>query len=189
MKIVQSSATLEFITPNALEIIERAGRTAYQSEPKGAAEFVKKLKNLGHLSVFEHAIASFRLVTDRGVSHELVRHRIASFTQESTRYCDYSGEISVICPPEIEGNAYKTWDISVRECERCYSLLREAGYSPQTARAVLPTCLKTEIVITANFREWMHIFELRCSPAAHPQMKSLMEICQATLRKWYPEIF
>ena len=110
MNIIQPSATLEWITPNAMQIIEKAGRVCYKSETKisndSAESFIKNILKRGHESVIEHASASFRIITDRGITHEIVRHRIASFSQESTRYCNYSNAkfnnaISVIEPPEL----------------------------------------------------------------------------------------
>lgn len=177
MKIVKPSATLEFITPNAAQFIERAGRTCYKSEdkitPTSAAAFCKKLKSMGHLSVFEHASATFRVVCDRGVTHEIVRHRISSYSQESTRYCNYGkkNEITVIEPPGLTLHDRAIWEQAMRTCEDAYLMLIDAGQPPQIARSVLPTCLKTEIVWTANFREWMQvILPQRAQPPAHPQM-------------------
>ena len=211
MIIIQPSATLEWVTPEAEYIIERAGRTCYKSEdkigPGTASHLICNLIQKGHESVLEHASASFRLVTDRGVSHELVRHRIASFSQESTRYCDYGkdGDISVIEPPELS----QCLDPSVHGCIRedltccpwhewsgatshacdAYLRMRDKGVSPQIARSVLPTCLKTELVMTANFREWRLIFGLRLSPRAHPQMRQLMKLVASKLVELHPCIF
>lgn len=186
MKIVQPSAELVWITSNALEIVEAAGRTAYKSEgkiEKGSAErFVKMLLSRGHESVIEHASASIRIVCDRGLTHELVRHRLVSYTQESTRYCSYAdekfeGEISVILPSDIRPGTveYAYWHKAVSAAEENYmNMLKVCKLSPQIARSVLPTCLKTEIVCTANLQEWRHILKLRTSKAAHPQMRELM---------------
>lgn len=185
MKIVQPSAELVWITPDPLRVIEAAGRTAYKSEgkiEKGSAEkFVKMLLSMGHESVIEHASASIRIVHDRGVTHEWVRHRLVSFTQESTRYCNYAddkfgAEISVILPPDIRPGTveYTYWLRAVSSCEENYLVMvNVCNVAPQIARSVLPTCLKTEIVTTANLREWRHILKLRTSKAAHPQMRQL----------------
>lgn len=204
MQIVKPSATLEFVTPNAAQLIERAGRTCYKSEdkitPESAAAFIAKLKKLGHLSVFEHAVATFRVVCDRGVSHEIVRHRISSYSQESTRFCDYSSrkhgrEITVICPPGIsEDNpdgSYVAWLQAVAGAERCYFALLATGHPPQIARSVLPTCLKTEIVWTANFREWLQvIIPQRAQPPAHPQMVEIVGgYIKPALIEACPEVF
>lgn len=186
MQIVPQSATLKWITPNAMQEIESAGRVCYKSEAKitteSAESFIRGIIYRGHESVLEHASASFHLVCDRGISHELVRHRIASFSQESTRYCDYgkAGEISVIVPPQLgeayESLGYNAWAAAVRQAESSYEQMRAQGLAPQIARSVLPTCLKTEIRMTANFREWRLILSQRLSPKAHPQMRELMRL-------------
>jgi thymidylate synthase (FAD) len=201
MRIVKPSATLEFITPNAAQLIERAGRTCYKSEDKitsdSAAAFCKKLKSLGHLSVFEHASATFRVVCDRGVSHEIVRHRIASYSQESTRYCNYgkANEITVICPPmrrvEASDPAFVAWTMAVEAAEKAYLAMLAADEPPQIARSVLPTCLKTEIVWTANFREWLTIIiPQRAQAPAHPQMVEIVGgFIRPALVEACPEVF
>lgn len=198
MKIVQQSAVLEWITPDPLLVIERAGRTAYKSEHKiepGSAErFVRMLLARGHESVIEHASASMRFVCDRGVSHELVRHRLCAFTQESTRYCDYTdeqfgGEISVVEPPSLDPGQRAAWMDSVTYVEAIYRWFVNDKVKPQIARAVLPTCLKTEIVCTANLREWRHILRLRTAPAAHPQMRELMLCAAKALHDHVPVLF
>ena len=166
---------------NALELIESAGRTCYKSESTetSAADFVKSIVKRGHLSVIEHISAGVRIITDRGVSHELVRHRLASYSQESTRYCNYSsdkfdGECTFIKPPGLD-TIYKNeiWEKSCKNSESDYFNLLEAGCSPQIARSVLPTCLKTEVVMACNFREWRHFIKLRGSKAAHPQIRPI----------------
>jgi thymidylate synthase (FAD) len=197
VKIVKPSATLEFITPYAAQFIERAGRTCYKSEDKitstSAAAFVAKLKGMGHLSVFEHATATFRVVCDRGVSHEIVRHRIASYSQESTRYCNYGkqDEISVIEPPGLDSTFKRDhWRDAMRACEYAYLALVDAGAPPQIARSVLPNSLKTEIVWTANFREWLEVLRQRAQPPAHPQMVEIVGgFIKPALAKECPEVF
>lgn len=201
MIIVQPSAELEAVTPKALELIEKAGRTCWKSEDKieeGSAEkFIRgTLMKKQHYSVLEHAVATFRFICDRGVTHEMVRHRIASFSQESTRYCNYGkekfgGGIQVILPPFIHPNISNgIWDTAMQAAELAYLTLLEVGEPPQLARAVLPTCLKTEIVLTANFREWLHIFDLRSvAPPAHPQIAEVMLIAQKVMQELYPCIF
>ena len=170
--------------------IERAGRTCYKSEKETtlleAEDFCRKLIASGHLSVIEHCYISVRIVTNRGVTHEIVRHRLASYSQESTRYCDYSGEVTFIEPvfemPESFYNFLKT-------CEEEYQHLRSQGLSPQKAREVLPNALKTEIVMTCNLREWRHFFTLRTSPAAHPQLRALATDMLAGFMFYLPCIF
>jgi len=158
----------------------------------------------GHLSVIEHASISVRFIIDRGVSHELVRHRLCAFSQESTRYCDYGGNhITFITPPWIKQNQSEEfittsilgfddiviWKNGLLESERRYMLLRDIGWPPQQARSILPNSLKTEIICTANLREWRHIFSLRCSKAAHPQMQEIMIPLRDELRSRIPVIF
>ena len=164
-----------------LKIIEVAGRTAYKSEnritPSSASRFVKKIITLGHESVLEHVNVTVRFVCDRGVTHELVRHRIAAYTQESTRYCDYGGGITVIRPLDLEdGSAYQEWYNAMLDAERHYmSLIDEFDKPPQLARHVLPISVKTEIVTTMNIREWRHVVRIRTSKGAHPHIRKMMD--------------
>lgn len=192
MKIVPQSVALEAITPNAAKLIEMAGRTCYKSEekagPETAGPFIAMIKKRGHESVLEHASATFRIICDRGVSHELVRHRLASYSQESTRYCRYKGQIIVIEPPDL-GIFRSDWERSVEVSEQIYTGMIENGVSPQIARSVLPTCLKTEVVMTKNFREWLHFLRLRTAPAAHPQMREVAEMIRDILAQECPEVF
>lgn len=199
MRCVKPSVTLESITPNALKVIESAGRTCYKSEFKSDADpgtFVRRLIKRGHLSVIEHASASMRIVCDRGISHEIVRHRIASYSQESTRFCNYTKEIfgkgiTVIKPVSMSMNEYSyiTWMYAMDTAEECYLRMIENGVSPQIARSVLPTCLATELVMTANFREWRYFFSLRCGPEAHPDMRLVACLAREILRRECPEVF
>lgn len=198
MQIVKPSVELEWITPNPLQAIERAGRTCYKSEEKitddSAEAFARMLIKRGHEAVIEHASASFRIITDRGITHEIVRHRIASFAQESTRYCNYAkdkfgAEIALIQPPGLTPGQEALWRESCETAERSYLALLETGASPQIARAVLPTCLKTELVMTANFREWRHYLKLRTAPAAHPQVREVSEMIQALLKEHCEPVF
>jgi thymidylate synthase (FAD) len=200
----------EIDRPAMLRRIEAAGRTCYKSENKitndSAHAFVKKIILSGHLSVIEHIDLSVRFVVDRGVSHELVRHRLASFSQESTRYCNYKGGVTFIIPPwvNIEPGAYcdipghefasnclmdNQWYWMMSTAEQTYLALLKLGWTPQQARSVLPNSLKTEIVMTANLREWRHIFKLRCANAAHPQMREIMCPLLDVLKEELPEVF
>jgi thymidylate synthase (FAD) len=186
-------------TPNAAEFIERAGRTCYKSEDKITAEsagkFVKMLLERGHESVIEHAHASFLVVCDRGVSHEFVRHRIFSYSQESTRYCDYckakfDGQISVVRPPLSKDGAEAIWRAANEFSEKSYFALRELGEPPEIARSVLMTDLKTELVGTANFREWRHFLRMRAvNPKAHPQMREIAIPIGKALLELCPQVF
>jgi thymidylate synthase (FAD) len=187
---------------DALRFIESAGRTSYKSESTGEpAKFVKMLIYRGHLSVLEHCSATFRFITDRGVTHEMVRHRIAAFTQESTRYCNYASdrfgnELTFVIPveyvhddPNYTSPAIEQWKRTMWILETAYLEMIHNGASPQLARSVLPNSLKTEIVMTANFREWMHVFSLRRSKEAHPQMRALMNSAYAQICECIPDIF
>ena len=182
MIVVEQSAKWEQELPeDALEIIERAGRTCYKSEARitdtSAEKFVRGIVASGHHSVLEHVGASVRFITDRGVSHEIVRHRIASYSQESTRYCNYgkADDITFIKPVFFEPNTlqWNLWKYACENSEDRYLELLKSGATPQEARTVLNNSLKTELVMTANLREWRYFFTLRCSKAAHPQMRAL----------------
>lgn len=194
MRLIYPSINLEkpIIESDILRNIERAGRTAYKSEdkitPKSAKKFVSSIIKNGHESVLEHGTVSFRIICDRGVSHEIVRHRIASYTQESTRYCKYKDEVNFVIPPwiEIKPGEYAfddplhtaniasiIWAKAMWNAEDDYIRLLKGGWTPQQARSVLPNSLKTEIVMTANLREWRHFLKLRTSPKAHPQMQQI----------------
>lgn len=180
-----------------LKNLERYGRTCYKSEDKvtadSAIKFIRGIIKSGHESVIEHEKITVRVVCDRGVTHEIVRHRIASYSQESTRYCDYSkeGSITVIAPFFFENDKKKwaVWKVVMKVCEWGYNLLRKLGATPQEARSVLPNSLKTEIVITYNLREWRHFFKVRCSPRAHPQMREVVIPLFKELKKRIPVIF
>lgn len=203
MKIIQPS--YEILTPidrNAvLKLLELSARTCYKSEgacgPGTAGPFVQKIANVfKHESVIEHAGFTVKFIIDRGVSHELVRHRIASFSQESTRYCNYSKdkfgrEITVIRPNFFDDGTveYNHWANAMEMAETFYFNLLDAGASPQQARSVLPNSLKTEVVTTANMREWRHIFHLRCSDKAHPQIRQIMLPLRDELVQILPELF
>lgn len=177
--------------------IATAGRVCYQSEPTTSdALFVMKIIERGHESVLEHEKISVRIICDRGVSHELVRHRIASYSQESTRYCNYSkdkfgNELTFIRPPWIGDRPHgdREWRDAMREVETRYMYLISIGWTPEQARTVLPNSLKTEIVMTANLREWRHFFRLRCAPASHPQMRQIANMILAEFKNAVPVIF
>lgn len=182
MKVIKPSVKLLWATPWAEYNIELAGRTCYKSEDritsKSAREFCRKMRKSGHHAMLEHASASFRIITDRGTSHEIVRHRLASYAQESTRYCNYSkdkfeNECTFIEPPIKDSRYRNEWYIMCTDAEAGYLRLLGVGESPQIARSVLPNCLKTELVMTANFREFRHFITLRGSKSAHPQIRPI----------------
>ena len=183
-----------------LRKIERIGRVCYKSEGKitedSADGFVRGIIKRGHESVIEHGSISVLVVCDRGVTHEIVRHRIASYSQESTRYCNYSddkfdGEITVIKPCFLEKDTegWEHWMIGCKLAENAYFDMLGCGCSPQEARSVLPNSLKTEIVMTMDLREWRHFIKLRTSPAAHPQMREVAQMIAKEFAERYPAFF
>lgn len=201
MKIIEPS--YEIITPKTkeegleiLKVMERAARTCYQSQDKAtedgssAEKLVKFLRDKGHHAMLEFGTMTVKFICCRGISHELVRHRLCSFAQESTRYVRLN-DIEVIVPPTIVENseAYESWEIAIKSAEKSYAELLDMGYAPQIARSVLPTCLKTEIVVQGNIREWMHIFQMRTQIAAHPQMRQLMQPLLVEVKQIVPIIF
>lgn len=202
MRIIVPST--EILTPldgeAILRHLELCGRVCYKSEnritPESAENFVRGIIARKHEAVLEHFSFSVRFIVDRGVSHEIVRHRLASYCQESTRYCNYSGdrfgnEITVIKPYFLtEGtNGFKKWAEACETAEREYFTLLDWGCTPQEARAVLPNSLKTELIMTANLREWRHFFKLRTSPAAHPQMYEVTIPLLKEVQEKIPVIF
>jgi thymidylate synthase (FAD) len=202
MRIVKPSYAIERLedTDVIFQRIERAGRTCYKSEelitPESARKFIQMLIKRGHLSVIEHEDMTVRFICDRGFTHELVRHRLVSYSQESTRYCNYSkagfdNQITVIdrCYWNEDDTKYVFWESACRNAERTYMELIEEGAKPEEARAVLPIGLKTEIVASANLREWGHIFYQRTSEKAHPQMRELMVPLLAEMRDRIPILY
>ena len=202
MKIIKPG--FEILTPlngkSILQHIEAAGRVCYKSESKikdtSCYDFVKKIIARGHEAVLEHYSFSVKFVCDRGVSHEIVRHRLASYCQESTRYCNYSkdgfgGEITVIQPCYLAtcGAGYQMWKEACKAAETAYFNMLNFGCSPQEARAVLPNSLKTEVVMTANLREWRHFLKLRTSKAAHPQIREIAIPLLMELKSIIPIVF
>lgn len=185
-----------------LMAIEEKARTCYRSEDKileqgeSAKALIKRLIKSGHESPLEHGIISVRFTCDRGISHELVRHRLASFSQESTRYCNYSkdkfsNQITVIEPCYLTpgSNAYTAWFKACGAAEKAYMEMLKDHCSAEEARVVLPTCLKTELVMTANYREWRTILKQRTARNAHPQMRELMVPLLHELQDRLPVIF
>jgi thymidylate synthase (FAD) len=218
MQIIK--AGYEILTPldgaAVLKHIERIGRVCYKSEDKITEEsahyFVKILIERGHEAMIEHFNISVKFICDRGVSHEIVRHRIASFAQESTRYCNYGnsddGCTFIIpfflgeCPKiEVTGdtacmkcetvncNRYRAWKNAMEFAEKRYLELLSLGATTQEARSVLPNSLKTEIVMTTNLREWRHFFKLRCATTAHLQLQEVALPLLAELQRLIPVVF
>lgn len=183
-----------------LKKIELAGRVCYKSETKitsdSAIGFIQRILDNGHESVLEHEKLTVRIICDRGVSHELVRHRIASYSQESTRYCNYSldkhqNELTFIRPFfwNDDPEKFHIWEDAMQIAEQSYLALIAKDASPQEARSVLPNSLKTEIVVTMNIREWRHFFRLRTSTAAHPQMQEIAVPMLEQFKKVIPILF
>lgn len=198
MKVIKPG--FHIITPidgvTILKTLEEVGRTCYKSEDKitddSCSRFVQNIIDRGHEAVIEHYNITVRLTNDRGVSHEEVRHRIASYAQESTRYCNYNedkfgNEVTYIdlkggmaldpkvskLNAEVQAAIYDEWVQACVDAEQHYNKMIELGASPQIARSVLNNSTKTEICITMNLREWRHFFKLRTDPAAHPQMREV----------------
>lgn len=195
-----------------LQQIEKVGRTCYKSEdkitPDSSKKFVSGLIKNGHEAMIEHNAITVRFICDRGVSHEIVRHRIASFGQESTRYCNYSkdkfsNQINAIDitkgieldtkMKDLSQEAIKSiideWVLAMEDAEKHYMKMIELGATPQIARSVLPTSVKTEIVVTMNLREWRHFFKLRTPVNAHPQMRELAIPLLEDFKKLIPCVF
>lgn len=185
MKVVEPSWRIAALTEAdpvlLMKHLEAMGRICYQSEDavtdNSYEKFLKDIIKRDHGAVLEHATVTAVVICDRGVTHEIVRHRIASYCQESTRYCNYSkgkfgNEITVVKPPfwDEDGPEAQVWHDSCAHAEAAYFELLGMGCTPQEARDVLPNSLKTQIAITMNIREWRHFFRLRCGKGAHPQM-------------------
>ena len=209
MRIIQSG--IEIIDAPSYETmlkkIEQIGRVCYKSEDKitdtSAEQFIRGIIKRGHESVIEHESISVRVICDRGVSHEIVRHRIASYAQESTRYCNYTGEKfdgQISCIDIATGfkydlhNAsdykkYCIWRKAMVAADMYYQEMIEAGAKPEEARSVLPNSLKTEIVMTMDLREWRHFLRLRGGKAAHPQIRQIADMIRAAFVNSYPVFF
>ena len=202
MKIIDPRVELvdDFDAAAIMRKLERAGRVCYKSEGNitddSAEKFIRGVIKRGHESVIEHASVSFKIVCDRGVTHELVRHRIASYSQESSRYCDYSagkfgGELTFIKPcfwAEDDEN-FQLWLKSMELAEKNYLAMRANGAKPEEARSILPNSLKTEIFVTMNLRELRHFLRLRTDKAAHPQMREVALKIRDIMLKKLPTVF
>ena len=220
MRIISPSIEIldEINEQQILKKLESIGRVCYKSENNitedSAERFVKNIMNRNHESVLEHVSISVRVICDRGVSHEIVRNRIASYSQESTRYCNYSNdkfdnELTFIKPcwfkssiedlntyanirgtfDKIENAGEWVWVDTLRSAEISYFKLLENGATPQEARSILPNSIKTEIVMTMNLREWRHFFKLRCDKAAHPQTREIANMILEEFKNSIPVVF
>lgn len=188
MKVVKPDWRIVALTEadptRLMKHLEAMGRICYQSEDAitdiSYDQFLRGIIKRGHEAVLEHASVTAVVICDRGISHEIVRHRIAAYCQESTRYCNYSkgkfgNEITVVEPPfwDPNGPEYQVWHDACTQTEAAYFELMDMGCTPQEARDVLPNSLKTQLAITMDIREWRHFFRLRCGKGAHPQMIEL----------------
>ena len=212
MILTKQKVIIEQITPTqeAYSLLERIGRVCYKSEDRitedSATKFIKSIVARNHLSVIEHCVVTIRFITNRGVSHELVRHRIASFSQESTRFCNYNKQnhLEFIIPHwlDVKEGVFNYNDLTpgslapeqiflygLLMAEEAYNSLIVGGKKPEDARDILPIDVKTEIVVTANLREWLLICNLRTAKTAHPNMRQVMSMVLDTLQSKYPEIF
>lgn len=202
MKIIAPS--FEFLSKidgeEIIRNIERIGRVCYKSEDRitdtSARGFISSIIKSGHESVIEHEKITVKIICDRGVSHEIVRHRIASYSQESTRYCNYTNdkfgkELTLIKPFfwSDDEKTYLLWVDAMQKIEDTYNALIELGAKPEEARSILPNSLKTEIVVSMNLREWRHFFKLRTSLRAHPQMREVAIPILKKMQKLIPIVF
>ncbi|MCL1816191.1 MAG: FAD-dependent thymidylate synthase [Clostridiales bacterium] len=183
-----------------LRNIESYGRVCYKSElnisPDSAGLFIRNIIKSGHESVLEHEKVTVKIICDRGITHEIVRHRLASYSQESTRYCNYAkdkfeNELTFIKPCfwQEDDKAYCLWYEQMRLAEQTYLKLINMGIAPEQARSILPNSLKTELVMTMNLREWRHFFILRTSPRAHPQMREISIPLFEQVKAMLPPVF
>jgi thymidylate synthase (FAD) len=216
VKTAQPTVELMSITPNGEDIIERACRTCYLSfnrydPPKSTEELIKKILRHGHFSVLEHAIATFRVKGgSRVFTHEMVRHRLVSPSQESQRYVCYADrpgdpeaknfkdrprkktrDFEVVVPPTVDradfADGVSPRDAYLAACQEIFELyerLLSAGVPPEDARYLLPNATTSEIVLTGNFREWRHVCTVRCTPQAHWEIRSvMMQILKIMIRE------
>lgn len=198
MQVIEQSAQVINHTPNPVIHVESAGRMCYQSHHSQNTEereaFIKRLIDRGHESVLEHVLMAVRFVTDRGVTHEMVRHRLASYSQESTRYVKYNfDEIKFVRPVAFEPGSrdYCLWVRACLACENAYNAMLEQGVAPQWARSILPNSLKTEIIMSANMREWRHFIRLRgvgTTGKPHPQIQDLTQKMVVYMKRFKPSL-
>lgn len=204
MRIIEQSAELIQATPDAAKMLERIAKVCYGLENRILCDcadgqcadcvtrrtnFLTVLRDKHHDSVFEHAVATFKITTDRGITHEIVRHRLASFTQSSTRYIKYEEGMPVVRPLFTSALEEEAWRKAMLAAEAAYCEILENKVPPQNARDVLPTCTATTIIITANFREWRHILTLRLAADAHPKIRALAYLIWQQLHPLCPVYF
>lgn len=175
------------------DFIANVARTCYQSESKGAdadERLVRSLVKMGHHAMLEHSFMSVRFVTDRAIANEIVRHRLFSFAQESTRYCNYDNRgFEFVLPNGLSDMQEKVIQTACKMCSWAYDLLIRLGLKPEIARSVLPLCTATRIVVSGNMRSWRHFFELRCDMHAHPQIRELANGLLDDVKQRVPVLF
>ena len=216
MKLIKQEFEILYLDSRVLEQIERAGRTCYQSLDKitenSAESFVAMLQKRKHTAMLEFADITVKFITNRGVTHELVRHRHCAFGQESTRYAKYNEGMEFILPEWMDesylgeyeqdrvldlyrknlqgpGYAESIFLSALHRAEVTYGQLLEAGWRAEQAREELPNALKTEICVKTSVRQWLQMFELRTTKAAHPQMRALMLDLLGHLSEILPTVF
>ena len=199
MKIIQASAEIMYLNAkDGIEIckkLEQIGRICYKSEKyitkDSYIKFIQKLIKNNHLSIIEHHSITIKVICDRAISHEIVRHRIGSYSMESTRYVNYKDEMEFIepCFWKEDKSKMEIWKVAMAEAEKRYQALIGLFATPEQARSILPHSLKTEIIITYNLREWLHFLDLRCSKFAHPQIREIALLILWEMKKQIPVIF
>ncbi len=202
VKIV--SPNIEVITPldgdYILKHLERCARNCYKSEDKitadSAQKMIKKLIDLGHEAMIEHFSVTVKLTTDVGAYKDLTRHRHASFAIESTRFCNYSkgkygNELTFMKPSNMEegSDIYNIWYQAMADIEKHYLSMAAKGAAVDQLRMLLPHSTKADVFMTANLREWRHIFKLRCAPATHPSVREIMTMLLNEFRSQLPVLF
>jgi thymidylate synthase (FAD) len=201
VKVIEPSFEVLDFADDALDRVANSARVCYQSEPKDEKSnenLVRKLIASGHHTPLEHCTATVKIITDRGIMAELTRHRLASFNIESTRYVNYNKKQMEFIKPCFWSNLdanynvsynYTIWERQMQSAEQAYIDMLSLGATPEQARSVLPMSLKTEIIMSANFREWLHVFNLRCSGKAHPSIREIMIPLRDEFAKRCPVIF
>lgn len=193
-EFISPSVELLTHTPDAEKLIERAGRVCWKSEDKitddSHVRFIKMLMGKNHASVLEHASATLLIVTDRAIANEIVRHRTGKFSQESTRYCNYKKRgLEFVVPSTLNVEQMDSFFIACNNAAESYEDMLSEGCKPEIARSVLPLSLKTELVMTMDFRNWLHFLELRTSNSAHHDVRIVANKIKEKLREIAPTVF
>lgn len=200
MKIIKPWVEVEKIDGvKVMKNLERAAKHCYRTEGNIKEDsydhFLRNCINRGHESVLEHEKVTVRICCDVGAYKDITRHRIASFSIESTRYCNYSkdkfgNEISFIEPCNIDDeNLYEDWKNCMEEIEKCYQKMASEGALPDQLRLILPHSTAAELTMTANIREWRHIFALRADKHAHPSIQQFMIPLLLYFKQQMPALF